>query len=100
MHILQHLVDQHRRPDEGFEEPHNADYECGGVADVIDQCADEPQSIDGLGSATLVNDFGFLTYDGCVWFSGHFFLLLVGWYLLYIYTCFDQQCCLCNISEY
>jgi hypothetical protein len=69
------------------------------VAEVIDQCADQPQSIDGLGGATLVNDFGFLTYDGCVWFSGLLFFLLVGWYLLRIYTCSDQQGCLQDSND-
>jgi hypothetical protein len=59
--VLQQFVDQHRRPEYGFEDSQHADPKCGGMADVVYQCADQPQSIDGRLRGVSINDLPSLT---------------------------------------
>src|SRR5512138_449576 len=44
--IFQQFIDQQGGPDDGFEEPHYAHPECGGMTNVIDQRAEKPKAID------------------------------------------------------
>jgi hypothetical protein len=72
---LQRLVNQHGRPDDALEEAQHADPERGGVADVVDSCADESQPVDGL-TAAVVNGAGFVAFFLRGGFVGHCILLL------------------------
>src|SRR4030042_4148720 len=75
--IFKRLKNQQRRPNEAFKKTQHAKPKSGGVADEIDPCADETQSIHCSGCAVAVNHFGsMMLFFNQVRFSSHFFSLL------------------------
>ena len=52
---LEGLVNQHRRPGDGLDNPEHAFPEGARMLDKIDECADESHAIDAAGDAVLVH---------------------------------------------
>jgi hypothetical protein len=46
--VFQNFVDQHGGPDDAFEDSQHAKPKCCGMAKIVDPCADQAESVDGL----------------------------------------------------